>query len=137
MPAPVRSHQSSKKPMANKPSLRASRTTVLHLCADLEPGDPSRAAVDLAVLTQRAGWRALIASCGGLLVPEAERAAVRHTRMPLDENGVLASLRNRVRLSKLVQKERPVILHAHGIEAVKHACGIAHTHKIPLVADFT
>ena len=137
MPAPSRTNQSSKKPMANKPSLRASRTTALHLCGNLEPGDPARAAVDLAVLTQRAGWRALIASKGGLLVPEAERAAVRHTRMPLGSSGALASFRNRIRLTALVQKERPVIIHAHGIEAVGHALGVARTHRLPLIADFT
>lgn len=137
MPAPSRPVQSSKMQTPNKPSLRASRTTVLHLCADLEPGDPARAAVELAVLTQRAGWRALIASRGGLLVPEAERAAVRHTKMPLDADGALASFRNRIRLAALVQKERPVILHAHGIEPVRHALTVARIHRMPLVADFT
>jgi glycosyltransferase involved in cell wall biosynthesis len=110
---------------------------VLHLSADLEPGDPGRETVDLAILTQRAGWRALIASGGGLLVPEAERAAVRHTRMPLGSNGMLASWRNRIQLAALIQKERPVLIHAHGIAAAMYAFGTARTSRLPLVFDCT
>jgi glycosyltransferase involved in cell wall biosynthesis len=132
----VQPAQSSKKQTANKPAARGVRTTVLHLCADLEPGSPSRETVDLAVLTQRAGWRALIASQGGLLVNEAERAAVRHTRMPLG-GGMLAGWRNRIQLATLIQKEQPVLIHAHGIGTAAHALGAVRAHRLPLVVDCT
>jgi glycosyltransferase involved in cell wall biosynthesis len=129
--------QSIKKQFVNKPSGRGLRTTVLHLAADLEPGDPAREAVDLAILTMRAGWRALIASRGGLLVTEAERAAVRHTRMPLGSNSIMAGWRNRIQLAALVQRERPVLLHAHGIEPTMHVFGIIKSHHLPLIVDIT
>ena len=129
--------QSSKKQFANKPAARGPRTTVLHLASDLEPGDPARETVDLAILTQRAGWRALIASHGGLLVQEAERAAVRHTRMPLGSKSMVAGWRNRIQLTALVQRERPILIHAHGIESATHVLGIVRTNRIPLIIDAT
>jgi len=43
-------------------SRRSTRTGVLHLCSNLDYGDPARETVTLAVLTQRLGWRAMIAS---------------------------------------------------------------------------
>ena len=127
----------SSKPTAGHKSYSAGRASVLHLCTDLEPGDIARETVDLAIQTQRAGWRTLIASQGGLLVQEAERAAVRHTRMPLDREGLLVNWRNRVHLEALLQRERPSIVHAHGIEAVAHAIGLCRVHRTPLIPDLT
>jgi len=140
MPSP-RSPQSSKKPFLHKPlsrpSARSTRPTVLHLCSDLEPGDPGRETVDLAVLAQRAGWRSLIASNGGLLVAEAERAAVRHTRMPIDGRGLFPHWRVRLKLAALIQREKPALLHAHGIEAAACAYGFSRIHHLPFIVDFT
>ena len=116
---------------------RSARAGVLHLCADLDYGDPARETVTLAVLTQRLGWRAMIASSGGALVTEAERAAVKHVRMPLDNHGVFANWRNRVHLETLVQRERPALVHAHGIATVGLACKLSLLHRLPLVIDLT
>jgi glycosyltransferase involved in cell wall biosynthesis len=127
---------------SNNPShsskYRGARTVILHLCADLESGEPGRETVDLAILTQRAtGWRALIGSSGGALVKEAERAAVRHRKMPLDGNGMFTDWRNRLRLESLIQKERPSLLHAHGAAALPFAYAVSRTHRMPLAVDLT
>jgi glycosyltransferase involved in cell wall biosynthesis len=116
---------------------RASRTAVLHLSPDVESSDPGRETVDLAVLTQRAGWRAIIASSGGRLVVEAERAAVRHKRMPLNRTGPFSGWRNRLLLEAALQTEKPVLIHAHGIETIPYAVALGRSHGIPLVADLT
>lgn len=118
-------------------NMRGIKICVLHLCPNLEPGDYSRETVDLAVQTQRSGWRALIASGGGAFVTEAERAAVRHTRMPLNRHGMLTNWRNRVHLEALVQKEHPAIIHAHGIETLPAALGLSRSHHLPLILDLT
>jgi glycosyltransferase involved in cell wall biosynthesis len=118
-------------------SRRNNRAGVLHLCADLDYGDPARETVTLAVLTQRLGWRALIASSGGGLVTEAERAAVKHVRMPLDNHGLFASWRNRMHLEALVQRERPALVHAHGPGTIEMACRLSRLHRLPLVVDLT
>ena len=121
----------------NAGSRRSTRAGVLHLCADLDYGDPARETVTLAVLTQRLGWRALIASSGGVLVTEAERAAVKHVRMPLDRHSMFASWRNRVHLEALVQREKPVLVHAHGTGAIDMGCRLSLQHRLPLVVDLT
>jgi glycosyltransferase involved in cell wall biosynthesis len=129
MPTPTTVSQSSKN--------RASRTAILHLSPNLEPDEPGRETVDLAILTQRSGWRALIASAGGRLVNDAERAAVRHRRMPLDGHSLFGDWRSRLQLEALVKKERPALLHAHGIETLPFACAISRSHRIPFIADLT
>jgi glycosyltransferase involved in cell wall biosynthesis len=116
---------------------RAPRTAILHLSPELEPGDPGRETVDLAVLTQRAGWRALIASAGGSLVQEAERAAVRHRSIIFNGQGFFGAWRSRLQLERLILKERPALLHAHGIETLALACILGRNRRLPVVADIT
>jgi len=123
--------------LSHSSNKRMTRTSVLHLSADLESSDPGRETVDLAVLTQRSGWRALIASSGGRLVNEAERAAVQHKRMPLNRNSAFSNWRTRLHLEATLQTERPALLHAHGIETIPFALALSRAHGVPLVADLT
>jgi glycosyltransferase involved in cell wall biosynthesis len=123
--------------LSQSSKIRAPRTAVLHLSPDVESSDPGRETVDLAVLTQRAGWRAIIASSGGRLVTEAERAAVRHKRMPLNRTGPFINWRTRLLLEATLQSEKPALIHAHGIETIPFAVTLARSHGIPLVADLT
>lgn len=116
---------------------RGVRTAVLHLSPDVESSDPGRETVDLAVLTQRSGWRSVIASAGGRLVTEAERAAVRHVRMPINRTGPFNNWRTRLHLEATLQAEHPALLHAHGIESVPFALALSRGRGIPLVADIT
>ena len=117
---------------------RAPRSAILHLSPDLEPGDPARETVDLAILSQRAApWRALIASIGGSLVKEAERAAARHYRMPLNGRGLLNDWRSRLQLEAVVQKEHPSLIHAHGIAVLPFAYALSRLHRMPLIVDLT
>jgi glycosyltransferase involved in cell wall biosynthesis len=114
---------------------RVARSTVLHLTPDLDVGSNGREVVDLAIHTHRSGWRPLVASAGGSLVIEAERAAVRHTRMPLDKQHVFARWRSRLQLEALFQHERPSLVHAHGIEVLPHALGLNTIHRLPVLVD--
>jgi glycosyltransferase involved in cell wall biosynthesis len=124
-------------PALGRGTPRGPRRAVLHLCADLEPDDPGREVVELAVLTQRSGGRALIASGGGALVTAAERSAVRHTRLPLDGHGMFTAWRNRVRLTALIQRERPSLLHAYGVDLLPLAIGLSRSSHRPLVVNLT
>lgn len=126
---------SSKKPTVKTKGSLARRTTVLHVVPALEAEPQARAVVDLATLTHRGGWRPLIASSGGALVVEAERSAIRHTKMPVQKRGVFSSWRCRVQLEALFHRERPDLIHAHGIEAASHCLGFCRTHSIPLLIE--
>jgi len=116
---------------------RDTRAGVLHLCEDLNYGDPARETVTLAVLTQRTGWRAMIASGGGFMVGEAERAAVKHVRVPLDRSGLLAKWRRRILLEPVLQKERPALIHAHGAGTMDFGCRLSLRQRLPLLIDLT
>jgi glycosyltransferase involved in cell wall biosynthesis len=137
---PVGTTQSSKPVTSHKLNVksRTPRTTILHLCHDLDYGYPARETIDLSILTQRyGGWRALTTSSGGALVMECERAAVRHTHMPFDRQGLFIEWRNRIHLETLIQRERPSLLHVHGIEALPYACAASRAHRLPIIADIT
>ncbi len=127
--------QSNRNSSGGKPAAPQNRTTVLHLAGHLELGAQSREVVDLSIQTHRSGWRPLIASSGGALVLEAERCAVRHTRLPLMTKSFFKSWRNRVKLEKLIERERPVLLHAHGYEVIAVASKLAMRKNLPLLID--
>lgn len=124
------------KPLLKR-NRRDTRAGVLHLCADLNYGDPARETVTLAVLTQRTGWRAMIASGGGHMVSEAERAAVKHVRVPLDRSGIIARWRRRLQLEAIIQKERPALIHAHGAGTIDIGCRLSLRQQLPLLIDLT
>ncbi|MDX9688966.1 MAG: glycosyltransferase [Proteobacteria bacterium] len=130
------SSHSNRNHAAHKPAA-AARTTVLHLTASLELSHEAREVVDMCILTHRAGWRPLIVSNGGSLVLEAERAAVRHTRVPLTSKNFLTRWRNRMRLDKLIQRERPVVVHTHGYNAIDIISKQSVKHHLPLLIDLT
>lgn len=137
MSAPTSSQPVAKNGSTKKfpPLAPSKRITVLHITPSLNPDAVAREVVDLAILTNRGGWRPLIASSGGSLVMEAERAAVRHTRMPLNKSSLLASWRNRVHLEALAHKAKPDIIHAHGVDVLAQACGLSASRKLPLLVD--
>ena len=132
----IASLQSSRNSQGHKPAAQ-NRTTILHLIADLELGPQAREVVDLAIQTHRAGWRPLIASAGGSLVLEAERSAVRHTEISFKSQGVFMNWHNRLRLEKLIEKEGPVLIHAHGYDVVEVASKVALHKNLPLLIDLT
>ncbi len=114
-----------------------SRTSVLHLTPVLEVGAQAREVVDLAIQTHRAGWRPLVVSAGGALVLEAERAAVRHTALPLETRSLCRGWLNRARIEKLIDRERPVLIHAHGFGVAALASKLAMKKRLPFLIDVT
>ncbi|HEX2113479.1 MAG TPA: glycosyl transferase, partial [Alphaproteobacteria bacterium] len=57
---------------------------VLQVLPRLETGGVERGTVDIAAALSRAGWRAVVASAGGPMVHEIERARGVHVTLPLD-----------------------------------------------------
>ncbi len=127
--------QSNRNAAGLKPA--AFRTSVLHLTSALDDSARAREVVDLCVQTHRAGWRPLVASSGGPLVLEAERAAVRHTKLPLEKQGLFVRFRMRKKLENLVRREQPVLIHAHGFDVVRIATKLAVSCKLPFLIDLT
>lgn len=100
-----------------QPSIRHRATalrvpTVLQVLPALEVGGVERATVDVAAALAAAGWRSLVASSGGRLVREIERAGARHIVLPLDGKNPFALRRNARRLADLMMAERIGLVHA-------------------------
>jgi len=85
---------------------------VLQVLPALVTGGVERSAVDVAAAVARAGWRALVASSGGPMVRELERAGARHFILPLDAKNPITLRRNVTRLAELVRAEGVDIVHA-------------------------
>lgn len=77
----------------------------------------------------------MIASSGGPLVLEAERAAVRHTKVGFLSNGFFQNWRNRHQVEVLAKREKPLLIHAHGHEVLRTATKVARACRLPLLVD--
>lgn len=86
--------------------------SVLQVLPRLVVGGAERSAVDVAIAVARAGGRSYVASEGGPMVRELERAGVRHVAMPLADRNPISIRANVRRLADLVRAEEIAILHA-------------------------
>ena len=118
-------------------SKSGSRIAVLHLCNNLDYGDPAKETVTFAILSQRMGLRSLIASGRGELVHDAERAAVKHFKFSFENKNWFSLCRNLSKLLEIIEKENPRLIHAHGISVLKTACSLGAKTKRPLLIDLT
>jgi len=54
-----------------------------------------------------------VASAGGRLVAELEKAGVKHIEIPFDKKDVISVIRSKIMIEKLLDKEKFDIVHAH------------------------
>lgn len=85
---------------------------VLQVVPRLETGGAERSAVDVALAVQEAGGKSLVASEGGPMVRELQRAGVEHVTLPLAAKNPFTLRRNRASLLDLIRREGIHILHA-------------------------
>jgi glycosyltransferase involved in cell wall biosynthesis len=86
--------------------------TVLQVLPRLVVGGAERGAVDVAAAIQRAGGMAIVASEGGPMVHELDRAHARHVSLPLAPKNPFTIWRNAARLARLIRKHKVDIVHA-------------------------
>jgi len=118
-------------------SKNGSRPAVLHLCKNLDYGDPAKETVTFAILSQRMGLRSLIASEGGGLINDAERAAVKNFKFSFSKKNYLSSFCNLSKILDFIEQEQPILIHAHGIKTLKTAYALGAKTKLPLLIDLT
>ncbi len=83
---------------------------VLQVLPALATGGVERGAVDLAAALAAAGWGSYVASSGGAMVREVERAGAHHLELPLASKNPFVMHANVRRLAKVIA--------AHGIDIV-------------------
>src|SRR6516165_9632968 len=84
---------------------------VLQVVPALVTGGVERGTVEIAATLVRAGWRAVVASSGGPMVRELERAGAEHVTLPLAAKNPVAIYRNIGRLAQLIESESIDLVH--------------------------
>lgn len=85
---------------------------VLQVLPSLVTGGVERGTVDVAGALVQAGWKAIVASAGGPMVREVERAGAVHVTLPLASKNPLTMCANIGRLSGLIGASGVDIVHA-------------------------
>lgn len=69
--------------------------------------------VELSGELKRCGHDVVVASNGGVFVPEIEEKGVRHYAVPMNRRNVFCMIRSYFLLRKIIKAEKPDIVHAH------------------------
>ncbi len=85
---------------------------ILQVLPALESGGVERGTLEIAEAIQAAGYRAIVASAGGRLVPVLEALGARHVALPLVTKSPFGIWRNAARLTALAREEGVRIIHA-------------------------
>ncbi|MDB5379122.1 MAG: glycosyl transferase [Rubritepida sp.] len=85
---------------------------ILQVLPALESGGVERGTLEIAEAIEAAGYRAIVASAGGRLVPELEALGARHVTLPLLTKSPIGIWRNAARLAEIATQEQVRIIHA-------------------------
>jgi glycosyltransferase involved in cell wall biosynthesis len=88
------------------------RPVVLQVLPALVTGGVERGAVDIAAALVASGGTAIVASSGGPMVRELERAGAIHVAMPVDSKNPFVMSGNVARLKRLIEAYHVDIVHA-------------------------
>ena len=124
--------ESSTSPRAAKPR----PPVVLQLLPSLETGGVERGTVEIAEALASAGWVPLVASSGGRMVREVERAGATHLIFPADSKNPAVMWRNIGRLERLIARHGIDLLHVRSRAPAWSALVAARRAGIPLVTTF-
>ncbi|HWI25998.1 MAG TPA: glycosyltransferase family 4 protein [Stellaceae bacterium] len=109
---------------------------VLQVLPRLVTGGVERGTVEVAAALVAAGWRAVVASEGGPMVREIERAGALHVELPLASKNPITMRRNVERLAQLIRREPIDIIHARSRAPAWSALGAARRTGSHLVTTF-
>ena len=85
---------------------------VLQVLPSLVAGGIERGTVEVAAALVAAGWKAVVASAGGPMARELERAGALHVELPLASKNPFVMRRNVNRLVEIIRREQIDIVHA-------------------------
>jgi len=109
---------------------------VLQVLPSLVTGGVERGTVDIARAVVEIGGTALVASAGGPMTREIDRAGGTHFTLPVDSKNPLTMWRNIGRLTGLVREHGVDILHARSRAPAWSARTAARRAGIPFVTTF-
>lgn len=111
-------------------------TTILQILPALISGGVERGTIDLALHLQQQGVTSLIASAGGKMLVELQRAKIEHIQLPLHSKNPLQILANTHTLAKIIREKNIDLIHARSRAPAWAAYRAAIKTGIPLVTSF-
>lgn len=111
-------------------------TTVLQVLPSLHAGGVERGTADIAAALVAAGWRSIVASAGGPMVREVERAGATHITLPVDSKNPLVMRGNIRRLAAVIRAHEVDIVHARSRAPAWSAQAAAHATGAHFVTTF-
>jgi len=109
---------------------------ILQILPALATGGVERGTVDIAAALAAAHCDAVVASAGGPMVHELERAGGRHITLPLATKSPWAIWRNAAKLAELIRREQVDIVHARSRAPAWSAYLAAKRTGRPFVTTF-
>ena len=114
------------------------KPTILQVLPSLETGGGGveRGAVDVAITVARSGAKSLVASNGGAMVRELERAKVAHFGLPLHSKNPCTIFANIGRLEKIIREHEVDIVHVRSRAPAWSAFSAARRADVHFVTTF-
>lgn len=109
---------------------------ILQVLPALVTGGVERGTVDTAKALARSGWVSYVASAGGPMVRELERAGAIHVTLPLASKNPLVMRRNADRLAELIRTTPIDLVHVRSRAPAWSARTAAQRCGVPLVTTF-
>lgn len=110
--------------------------TCLQVLPSLVSGGVERGTIDVAQALVKAGWRALVASEGGPLVRELDRAGAEHITLPLNTKNPKRVKENIARIADVIRREKVSLVHARSRAPGWSAREAAKETGVPFVTTF-
>jgi glycosyltransferase involved in cell wall biosynthesis len=109
---------------------------ILQVLPSLEAGGVERGTVEIAQAVVRAGGRAVVASAGGRMTPQIERAGGQHVVMPLMTKDPLSIWLNSWPLARLIAAQDIKLVHARSRAPAWSAYAAARRARVPFVTTW-
>ena len=109
---------------------------VLQVLPSMEMGGVERGTVQTAAALTAAGWRATVASSGGLMTHELDLARAQHVDLPLAVKRPFRMLRNSGALANLIRRQGIDLVHARSRAPAWSALSAARRTGKPFVTTF-
>jgi len=110
--------------------------TILQVLPRLHAGGVERGTIEITDAITKTGWRALVASEGGQLIPSITYAGGEHITLPLASKSPLVIWRNAKKLHQLIKTRNITLIHARSRAPAWSAYYAAKWAGIPLVTTF-
>ncbi len=123
------------RPMAKRKP-KSQRRTVLQVIPALEIGGAERGTIDVAAALVKFGWRALVVSQGGRMVPDLEAVGAEHIVRPVASKNPLQMALNISALCQIIEREQVDIIHARSRAPAWSAWSAAAKAGIPFVTTY-